>query len=242
MVPRLLKILSLLDEVFRNQDQGTPASNRTVSAADVVLYGVNIVLPLMSQDLLKVNVDVFWCLTFDPGYTCPFSVAHRTGSVSMSWSVGSCWSCPRCFPVPLSVQPVLQTHHLHLWDLSRKDPTAAWRPLQKPHVLPGAGNDLVSSHGLPACVCVCLCVWKCTYIILCDYLLKVPHVCMYVHLCVIRTNSAIQTLNSQASAARSKWRLLSQRQEETSCLSKCGLALYNSPVWFVIVGGDVSQN
>ncbi|MED6266717.1 Exportin-4 [Characodon lateralis] len=41
------------DEVFRNQEQGTPASNRTVSAADVVLYGVNIVLPLMSQDLLK---------------------------------------------------------------------------------------------------------------------------------------------------------------------------------------------
>uniref|UniRef100_A0A3Q4GZX0 Exportin-4 n=1 Tax=Neolamprologus brichardi TaxID=32507 RepID=A0A3Q4GZX0_NEOBR len=41
------------DDVFRNQDQGTPASNRTVSAADVVLYGVNIVLPLMSQDLLK---------------------------------------------------------------------------------------------------------------------------------------------------------------------------------------------
>jgi len=43
------------DEVFRNQDQGTPASSRTVSAADVVLYGVNIVLPLMSQDLLKVE-------------------------------------------------------------------------------------------------------------------------------------------------------------------------------------------
>ncbi|XP_056284832.1 exportin-4 [Pseudoliparis swirei] len=41
------------DEVFRNQDQGPPASGRTVSAADVVLYGVNIVLPLMSQDLLK---------------------------------------------------------------------------------------------------------------------------------------------------------------------------------------------
>uniref|UniRef100_A0A087XHP5 Exportin-4 n=1 Tax=Poecilia formosa TaxID=48698 RepID=A0A087XHP5_POEFO len=41
------------DEVFRNQEQGTPASSRTVSAADVVLYGVNIVLPLMSQDLLK---------------------------------------------------------------------------------------------------------------------------------------------------------------------------------------------
>lgn len=43
------------DEVFRNQEQGTPASSRTVSAADVVLYGVNIVLPLMSQDLLKVK-------------------------------------------------------------------------------------------------------------------------------------------------------------------------------------------
>ncbi|CAG5865314.1 unnamed protein product [Menidia menidia] len=41
------------DEVFRNQDPGMPASSRTVSAADVVLYGVNIVLPLMSQDLLK---------------------------------------------------------------------------------------------------------------------------------------------------------------------------------------------
>lgn len=44
-----------LDDVFRNQEQGTPASNRTVSAADVVLYGVNIVLPLMTQDLLKVG-------------------------------------------------------------------------------------------------------------------------------------------------------------------------------------------
>lgn len=43
------------DDVFRNQDQGTPACNRTVSAADVVLYGVNIVLPLMTQDLLKVR-------------------------------------------------------------------------------------------------------------------------------------------------------------------------------------------
>ncbi|XP_071392268.1 exportin-4 isoform X2 [Centroberyx affinis] len=41
------------DEVFRGQEQGTPASSRPVSAADVVLYGVNIVLPLMSQDLLK---------------------------------------------------------------------------------------------------------------------------------------------------------------------------------------------
>lgn len=51
-----LLLLLRLDDVFRNQDQGTPASNRTVSAADVVLYGVNIVLPLMSQDLLKVNL------------------------------------------------------------------------------------------------------------------------------------------------------------------------------------------
>ncbi|XP_077584626.1 exportin-4 [Stigmatopora nigra] len=41
------------DEVFRGQEQGTPTSARPVSAADVVLYGVNIVLPLMSQDLLK---------------------------------------------------------------------------------------------------------------------------------------------------------------------------------------------
>lgn len=67
MSPQMLKIQCFQtavcsDEVFRNQDQGTPASNRTVSAADVVLYGVNIVLPLMSQDLLKVkvhNMDVF---------------------------------------------------------------------------------------------------------------------------------------------------------------------------------------
>ncbi|XP_028847958.1 exportin-4 isoform X1 [Denticeps clupeoides] len=40
------------DEVFRGQEQGSGAS-RSVSAADVVLFGVNIVLPLMSQDLLK---------------------------------------------------------------------------------------------------------------------------------------------------------------------------------------------
>ncbi|XP_053312418.1 exportin-4 [Spea bombifrons] len=40
------------DEVFRPHEQGQ-ATNRPVSAADVVLYGVNIVLPLMSQDLLK---------------------------------------------------------------------------------------------------------------------------------------------------------------------------------------------
>lgn len=39
------------DEVFRSQDQAS--APRSVSAADVVLYGVNIVLPLMSQDLLK---------------------------------------------------------------------------------------------------------------------------------------------------------------------------------------------
>ncbi|XP_057709108.1 exportin-4 [Corythoichthys intestinalis] len=41
------------DDVFRSQEQGTPTSTRPVSAADVVLYGINIVLPLMSQDLLK---------------------------------------------------------------------------------------------------------------------------------------------------------------------------------------------
>uniref|UniRef100_A0A8V0XHR7 Exportin-4 n=1 Tax=Gallus gallus TaxID=9031 RepID=A0A8V0XHR7_CHICK len=40
------------DEVFRGHEPGQ-ATNRTVSAADVVLYGVNLVLPLMSQDLLK---------------------------------------------------------------------------------------------------------------------------------------------------------------------------------------------
>lgn len=42
------------DEVFRGQEQNSGAG-RTVSAADVVLFGVNIVLPLMSQDLLKVR-------------------------------------------------------------------------------------------------------------------------------------------------------------------------------------------
>ncbi|XP_027020417.1 exportin-4 isoform X2 [Tachysurus fulvidraco] len=40
------------DEVFRGQEQSSGAG-RPVSAADVVLFGVNIVLPLMSQDLLK---------------------------------------------------------------------------------------------------------------------------------------------------------------------------------------------
>ncbi|XP_020921099.1 exportin-4 isoform X4 [Sus scrofa] len=40
------------DEVFRGQEPGQ-AAGRSVSAADVVLYGVNLILPLMSQDLLK---------------------------------------------------------------------------------------------------------------------------------------------------------------------------------------------
>ncbi|KAF7251050.1 Exportin-4 [Varanus komodoensis] len=40
------------DEVFRGHEPGQ-ATNRSVSAADVVLYGVNLILPLMSQDLLK---------------------------------------------------------------------------------------------------------------------------------------------------------------------------------------------
>ncbi|XP_036152455.1 exportin-4 isoform X1 [Myotis myotis] len=40
------------DEVFRGHEPGQAAS-RSVSAADVVLYGVNLILPLMSQDLLK---------------------------------------------------------------------------------------------------------------------------------------------------------------------------------------------
>lgn len=44
----------LLDEVFRGQEPGQ-AAGRSVSAADVVLYGVNLILPLMSQDLLKVT-------------------------------------------------------------------------------------------------------------------------------------------------------------------------------------------
>ncbi|KAI4565458.1 hypothetical protein MJT46_019746 [Ovis ammon polii x Ovis aries] len=38
--------------LFRGQEPG-PAASRSVSAADVVLYGVNLILPLMSQDLLK---------------------------------------------------------------------------------------------------------------------------------------------------------------------------------------------
>lgn len=44
-----------IDEVFRGHEPGQ-AANRSVSAADVVLYGVNLVLPLMSQDLLKVSI------------------------------------------------------------------------------------------------------------------------------------------------------------------------------------------
>lgn len=43
----------LIDEVFRGHEPGQ-AAGRSVSAADVVLYGVNLILPLMSQDLLKV--------------------------------------------------------------------------------------------------------------------------------------------------------------------------------------------
>lgn len=46
------------DEVFRGQEQSSGAG-RSVSAADVVLFGVNIVLPLMSQDLLKVRTPAF---------------------------------------------------------------------------------------------------------------------------------------------------------------------------------------
>lgn len=46
-------IFILIDEVFRGHEPGQ-AANRPVSAADVVLYGVNLILPLMSQDLLKV--------------------------------------------------------------------------------------------------------------------------------------------------------------------------------------------
>lgn len=47
-------LLFLSDEVFRGHEPGQ-ATSRSVSAADVVLYGVNLILPLMSQDLLKVS-------------------------------------------------------------------------------------------------------------------------------------------------------------------------------------------
>lgn len=47
-----------IDEVFRGHEPGQ-AANRSVSAADVVLYGVNLILPLMSQDLLKVWPEPF---------------------------------------------------------------------------------------------------------------------------------------------------------------------------------------
>uniref|UniRef100_A0A8C0TP26 Exportin-4 n=1 Tax=Canis lupus familiaris TaxID=9615 RepID=A0A8C0TP26_CANLF len=46
------QICYLGEEVFRGHEPGQ-AANRSVSAADVVLYGVNLILPLMSQDLLK---------------------------------------------------------------------------------------------------------------------------------------------------------------------------------------------
>ncbi|KAH0517800.1 Exportin-4 [Microtus ochrogaster] len=45
------------DEVFRGHEPGQ-AAGRSVSAADVVLYGVNLILPLMSQDLLKLVFDM----------------------------------------------------------------------------------------------------------------------------------------------------------------------------------------
>lgn len=67
-----------LDDVFRNQDQGTPACNRTVSAADVVLYGVNIVLPLMTQDLLKVGTSNFY------GLICSVSLGLTLALLSSS--------------------------------------------------------------------------------------------------------------------------------------------------------------
>ena len=51
-----LRCSHFIDEVFRGQEPG-PAANRSVSAADVVLYGVNLILPLMSQDLLKVSEE-----------------------------------------------------------------------------------------------------------------------------------------------------------------------------------------
>lgn len=46
----------IADEVFRGRSPGRQQS-RSVSAADVVLYGVNLILPLMSQDLLKVREE-----------------------------------------------------------------------------------------------------------------------------------------------------------------------------------------
>ncbi|OBS59807.1 hypothetical protein A6R68_09068, partial [Neotoma lepida] len=45
------------NEVFRGHEPGQ-AAGRSVSAADVVLYGVNLILPLMSQDLLKLVFDM----------------------------------------------------------------------------------------------------------------------------------------------------------------------------------------
>lgn len=68
----LLASCARLDDVFRNQDQGTPACNRTVSAADVVLYGVNIVLPLMTQDLLKVRTSILYSLVCS-SHVCGFN-------------------------------------------------------------------------------------------------------------------------------------------------------------------------
>lgn len=82
-LPPALKTLALClpaalpDDVFRNQDQGTPACNRTVSAADVVLYGVNIVLPLMTQDLLKVTASIL-CSLLCPRRGCGFNSAFSS--------------------------------------------------------------------------------------------------------------------------------------------------------------------
>lgn len=73
MIKIVIYLCTFSDEVFRNQDQGTPATNRTVSAADVVLFGVNIVLPLMSQDLLKVIIilkkQLYRCSSYSGVFT-----------------------------------------------------------------------------------------------------------------------------------------------------------------------------
>lgn len=91
MWPQLLKIqfCCVLDEVFRNQDQGTTASSRTVSAADVVLYGVNIVLPLMSQDLLKVKLHIS-CQCSSSNWICYADVFFELVPISLFSSSPLC--------------------------------------------------------------------------------------------------------------------------------------------------------
>lgn len=86
------------DEVFRGHEPGQ-AAGRAVSAADVVLYGVNLILPLMSQDLLKVMEDgghehssvctggsrrvrTRTCFRLTEGCTLPFVCVH------VKWGVG----------------------------------------------------------------------------------------------------------------------------------------------------------